>query len=347
MMTYRSARIVGDGPAGLVAALALVQQGWRVDVTAPQWRRAARRPDRIDVLGGSALSVLERLGIPPRDLLAVATPCPGRWTRWSEEAHEVDHFRTFETAWAVTRPGFDALLAERAVAAGVRFSGPEGDASTERSRCSWTILATGSGEETKGAAADERLVAFVMTGALDPADGAVDARLMVEACPEGWAYAAICRMRACVGVVTDIEALRRSAIAPRFFVARMLGGTARIAGISKRLGDGVSMRGHHFACGRRPLLAAERLVRVGDARMTLDPLAGRGLWEAVHGTDRVMAAILDNAPERLVDEEALADDTYRSYLRQRWAFYGMLRERFGTGFWVRRYRQRDNGSGRP
>lgn len=333
-MSARTARVVGDGPAGLVAALTLAGRGWRVTVepaAATSVRR--RRTARIDVLGGSALPVLARLGIAPDRLLGVASPCPGRWTRWASDAHAVDHVRTLESAWSVDRPGFDRLLAERAAEIGVRFAGPGGTPGAGRD-ASWTILATGGGQAARDEACDDRLIALVCSGDIDPRDGEADARLMVEACPDGWAYG-VSRggTHLCLGVVTDAQALRGSS--PRAFATRVLGGTERLAPLMARFRRGFAMQGFVLSCRLRPLLPAERRVRVGDARMVLDPLAGRGLWEAVYGTERVVA-LLDENPDALGAHARTMDESYADYLRQRSAFYRGSHDSMHQGFWVRR-----------
>jgi 2-polyprenyl-6-methoxyphenol hydroxylase-like FAD-dependent oxidoreductase len=331
-VSVRSARVVGDGPAGLVAALALAGRGWRVTIEAAGSGRR-RRMARIDVLAGSALPVLARLGIPKRRLLRIASPCPGRWTRWGGEAHAVDYVRSLRSAWAVDRPGFDRLLAERAAEVGVRFAGP-GDASSQGYDPSWTILATGGGEATRDQVCDDRLIALVCSGPIDRADGEADTRLMVEACPEGWAYG-VSRggTQLCLGVVTDAQALRGDS--PRAFAARLLGGTDRIGRLMARFRRGFSMQGFALSCRLCPLLAAERRLRVGDARMVLDPLAGRGLWQAVYGTERVVA-LLDETPDALSAHERSVNESYADYLRQRRAFYRGPHDSLHRGFWVRR-----------
>lgn len=138
-MSARSAHIIGDGPAGLVAALALAQRGWRVSLKAA----CRQRPARIDVLGGAALPVLERLGLGRNDVTGVARPCPGRWVDWGGEPYCVDHMRSLSGAWSVDRPAFDELLAGLAIRSGVRFG--ETDDTDPKG---WTIDAADRGSRT-------------------------------------------------------------------------------------------------------------------------------------------------------------------------------------------------------
>lgn len=326
-MSARSAHIIGDGPAGLVAALALAQRGWRVSLKAA----SRKRPARIDVLGGSALPVLERLGLGRNDVTGVARPCPGRWVDWGGEPYCVDHMRSLSSAWSVDRPAFDELLAGHAARSGVRFG--EIDDTDPKG---WTIDATGAIErdDSAGDDCDDRLIALVRTGPIDPASGPVDARLLIEACPEGWVYAVTYDgARLCLGVVTDAAELRGRR--PWDFFAGMLRATNRIGQLHARLGEGFTQFGCALPCRLRPALARQRRLRVGDARSSYDPLAGRGLWEAIVGTERTVSLLAED-PDRLAADDRRVQATYAAYLEQRRHFYGTLRERFLSGFWLRR-----------
>lgn len=321
-MTSPIANVVGDGPAGLTAALALARRGWHVSVKTA----SRRRPARIDVLGGTAFSVLERLGLNRSDLIGVATPCPGRWVHWGSEPHTVDHLRSLSGAWSIDRPAFDNLLADHAARSGVSFAesdDPNG----------WTLDATGVGG-ADDSVCDDRLIVLVGTGSVDPSAGPVDTRLLMEAGHEGWAYAvAYNGARLCLGVITDAETLRGNK--PWDFFSGVLRATNRVGQLYGRICEDITPVGFALPCRLRPALAGKRRLRVGDARSSFDPLAGRGLWEAIAGTEHTVSLLCDD-PERLASDEQRAQKAYASYLHQRRRFYRELRDRFRSGFWNRR-----------
>jgi 2-polyprenyl-6-methoxyphenol hydroxylase-like FAD-dependent oxidoreductase len=96
-------------------------------------------------------------------------------------------------------------------------------------------------------------------------------------------------------------------------------------------------------CRFLPLQAGETTLRVGDAQTSFDPLAGRGLWEAIRGAEQVANA-LDENPERLTLIARRARENYSGYLARRDAFYRAGRDRFGTEFWERRLSARATSS---
>lgn len=324
-ISSRRAEVLGDGPAALAAALGLARRGWRVDLVVPP--RRAKEISRIDVLGGSALATLARLGVSRDDMLAVARPCPGTWSHWGREGPSgMDYLATPQgPAWAVDRCGFDALLEARALAAGVtRAAGREGR--------SWRILASGRLGAT--GAVDDELVALVAMGEVPASAAPVDTRLMIEAAPEAWAYGVMGPGRSvCLGVITDAEALAGARPGP--FAADVLGRTERIVRLLDRLGGPLAVGATPLPCRFLPLHSDARSIRVGDAQASLDPLAGRGLWQAIRGAGEAAAA-LDEEPERLTLLAQRAQAAYRSYLATRAAFYCAGHDRFGTGFWARR-----------
>lgn len=285
------------------------------------------RASRTDVLSGSVLATLARIGVSREDMLAVARPCPGTWSRWGmEEASSFDYLATPQgAAWAVDRSHFDDLLKRRATAAGVTRTAGGGDPH-------WRILAAGRLVET--AAAHDRLIALVAM--CDTADSPepIDARLMIEATPDGWAYGVLGPgRRLCLSIISDAEALasRRREL----FFAEVLSRTERIFQLSRRYGGPVSVAATPLPCRFLPLCANERSVRIGDAQASFDPIAGRGLWQAIRSAEDVAIAV-DEEPERLALIGHRMEESYRRYLSTRQDFYRAGYERFRTAFWSRR-----------
>jgi 2-polyprenyl-6-methoxyphenol hydroxylase-like FAD-dependent oxidoreductase len=329
----RRAEVLGDGPAALAVAIALARRGWVVGVVAP--RRRAKREVRIDVLEGSALPALARLGVSRDDMLAVARPCPGTWSRWGAEgAASFDYLATpHGPAWAVDRAGFEALLCTRATTVGVTHA-------SGREPVGWRILA--SGRLAEPGEVDDSLIALLVTGEMASTAVPVDGRLMIEATPHGWAYGVVGpNNRLCLGVITDAEAL--AGTRPPRFATDVLCRTERIQQLLHRLGEPLTVAATPLPCRFLPLQAGETIVRIGDAQTSFDPLAGRGLWEAIRGAEQVANAI-DEDPERLTLLSRRARENYSGYLARREAFYRAGRDRFGTGFWDRRLLARTTSS---
>lgn len=340
----RSAQVVGAGPAALVAAIALAQRGWTINLTAGP--RRARRSARIDVLAGSALTTLRRLGIAREDLQTVAQPCPGTWSNWAGEFEGgADHVTSpFGHSWAVNRDRFEHLLRNRAADFGVTWDEQPG--ADERDH-GWRLLAMGGisrrADKTAAAGYDDRLIALVGTGQLSADAGVIDKRLMIEAGVAGWAYGiAGPEGSFCYGVISDANSLK----ARPDLALRVLDGTKRIAACVERLSASPSLAATPLPCRWLPLQAGPRTIRIGDAQASFDPLAGRGLWQALRMAEDVAQA-LDADPAQLAAVERRSRADYDHYLAQRRDFYLAGFRRFGTEFWARRCGIESTGSAAP
>ncbi|MBP2470649.1 2-polyprenyl-6-methoxyphenol hydroxylase-like FAD-dependent oxidoreductase [Sinorhizobium meliloti] len=342
------ADIVGDGPAALVAAMALAQRGWGVRLINPSRRQS--RQSRIDVLGASALSVLLRLGLSPHEIHTVARPCPGSWCRWdTDDAHCHDYLTgPFGSAWAVDRASFEVLLRDHVAKAGVTFASDNEQpvlsentgtlASAAQHEVSWRILASGCVNSRSGLRSatgyNDRLIALVTFGRIDGVDDSLDTRLLIEAAADGWAYGIVGPDNlACLGVITDAESLAGET--PRAIVSRVLDATDRVASLVTKLSQPIAFQAIPIPCRWLPLKVDPTSLRLGDAQASFDPLAGRGLWSAIRMAEEISIA-LDTRPDKLALLEQKSRASYQRYLAQRLSSYRAGRDRFKTGFWTRR-----------
>ena len=157
---------------------------------------------------------------------------------------------------------------------------------------------------------------------------------LIEAGPDGWAYGVAGPGDLyCFGVVTDAEALAGSR--PDAFASARTWPAPSGLPVSRRLLRRSIFGPCRVPCRWLPLRAGPGCVRVGDAQASYDPIAGRGLWEAIRGAEAVALA-LDTDPGRLEVIEDHSARRYRRYLADRRAFYRLGFERFGTAFWERR-----------
>ncbi|WP_246205448.1 hypothetical protein [Microvirga arsenatis] len=134
-------------------------------------------------------------------------------------------------------------------------------------------------------------------------------------------------------MITD--ALSLSGQRPPLFASGLLARTERIARLLERLHDAPVVRAMPLPCRWLPLRAGPKSVRIGDAHASFDPLAGRGLWEAIRRAEEIALA-LDTDPALLESIERSSKKAYQRYLAERADFYRDGCIRFGTDFWVRR-----------
>jgi len=109
--------ILGGGPAGAVAALALAQAGLAVAVLE---RSDYDAPRFGETLPPNAAPLLRRLGVWEPFLLAKHERSPGIVSVWShEEPHENDFiFNPYGNGWHLDRRRFDEMLMTAAVERG-------------------------------------------------------------------------------------------------------------------------------------------------------------------------------------------------------------------------------------
>lgn len=334
----RHADVLGDGPAAWASAIALALAGWSTNV-----RRGAaptRHVPQIELLAPSAARQLARLGISTQHLRSIARPCPGSWSTWGSHSPE-----TFDAvcslygeSWSVNRAGLEALLQQRAQELGVGVDLSGNCPPMEVGASHWQVLACGATSRVAAAAEadkyDDRLIAFVAVGPCLAPGYTVDARLLIEALPNGWAYGLLGPGRvAVVAFVTDSDCL--SGQNARAFATEALRGSARVVDLFEAISAPAALAAVPIICRRRPLLAGSRKLRVGDAQASYDPISGRGLWEALSMSERVAQA-MDAGGDALLELELSSRRSYDSYLRQRMEFYASAQQRYETSFWSRR-----------
>ena len=345
----RRASVIGSGPAALTVAIALARSGWAVQLAPGPERKQVSRT-RIDVLSGSASTILGRLGVSRSDMAAIARPCPGTWSRWGSNAPTtMDYLATLlGHSWSVERTAFDRLLMERAIGAGVKIAPIPGTRPTVQLESSeiaspseddhWRILAFGAlsrrADPQPAQVNDDELIALVATVSPPHPIGAVDARLSIEAVAQGWVYGVGGPGNLlCFGVITDRIALAGQN--QQDMATSLLMQSERFAPRIAQSTSSLSFHAVPIPCRWLPLRAGSRLLRVGDAQASFDPVSGRGLWEAIR-TGAAIASALNNGPHQLDAIERDSAVRYRRYLIERLAFYHLALQRFGSGFWQRR-----------
>jgi flavin-dependent dehydrogenase len=343
--------VIGGGPAGAAAAIALSRGGASVAMLT---RRDRDGPRIGETLPPSVVGPLARLGVwePFRAEGHVAVP--GTVVCWGdEEPYENDYiFSPYGNGWHLDRGRFNAMLLRAAADAGavvlelLRGDRVESDGRTWSARVGGLLLHAPFAVEATGRAARiarekgadrqrvDRLVALVRFGA---AAGA-EPRTILEAAPGGWWYAAaLPRARAVTAYFTDADLLPVGAVEREQYWARELAATRLAAGL---MAPGEPTR-IHTAVACTSILTrctGSDWMAVGDAARTLDPLSGHGLETAMTSAIRAADVLLGSCRARELAE--FSDETFeqhRGHLVGRFRFYRPERRWASSPFWRRRH----------
>ena len=315
--------VVGSGPAGCAAAIALSRAGRRVILVG----------DGLDGVGEqlhpAARPLLARLGL--RDLPG-QLDCVGVRAAWHAAALSDQHFLShpFGNGWLLDRARFGDTLRDAAVAAGavLRPPAPLTDVARDgrvwrlrladgEESCDWLVDATGR----RGAVARllgvkrrrfDAQVALVGWLATDRADD-VDATLTVETTSSGWWYG--CRLpgrRRVAGFITasrpDARTWELELRATRHLGPLVEGYRVERAPVARAADSTILER--CFGPG---------WIAIGDAGVSYDPLASRGLVGAL--SSGLEAASLVGASEAArADWQAGLEASFAAYRAERAGF---------------------------
>lgn len=304
--------VLGGGPAGSIAALALHRLGFAVTVVA-----APRRP-AVEGLSERVLEALRRAGC-ARALDAVGPPVPRR-SSWGGQTTVINR------EWVVERDRLDAGLLEDLRQAGVSVI--EGTATAaEPVAAGWQITVRGRLDplaadflvEARGRRAPHR-TSSVTRG---PAALAVARRFSVPvrapftaiaACRDGWAWFGDAgRGWAVLQCVFDTETLGSEPGLDALHTALVsnLPEAAAWLGPNAVPLDGVT--GRDAGATLQDEIITARMLRVGDAAFAIDPLSGHGMFEAAGGA--MAAAPVINTLLRRPEDAALAMEFYETRAR--------------------------------
>lgn len=354
--------MVGGGPAGCAAALALLAAGRSVTVVE---RSEMRRPRVGEILPPLVRPALAGIGLLERFRAQGHLPSYLLRSAWGrDEPHQVDlTFHPYGPGWHVDRAAFDRLLLDTAEERGarlrrgatlgaieavpdgwrVRTAAPAGghgtleasfliDASGRASSVA-RRLAAGPRPHDRGAA----LVAFLRTGRA-PEPGRVVT--LIEAAEDGWWYAGrLPSQRMVAAFLSDSDLLPRDPRRFPGFWRERLAATSLVsdqcAGARLEVGPRLVRSG----TARLPQVAGDRWLAVGDAAMAFDPLSSQGVCSALDSGARGGAA----ADRRLAGDAAAVEaytvemeGTFRDYLRLRAYYYGRESRWPESPFWRRR-----------
>ncbi|MFD5839841.1 NAD(P)/FAD-dependent oxidoreductase [Streptomyces chartreusis] len=352
--------VAGGGPAGSIAAFALVRSGHRVLLA-----DAGTGPAKVgECLVSVAALLLEDLGIHDQILGSGHLPSYGTRSSWGgPDLRTVDSLRDpYGHGWHLDRALFDHRLRAAAQAVGAELAehtavraplrAPEGwhiqlrgPTSVRAVRTTWLVDATGRTAALAirlGARrlTNDRLLATHLT--LGPASGVPDTRSLVEADRDGWWYSTLVPSRHLMVVFfTDADLPGAQPGTAETFHRRAL----RTVHVSARahghelLADSAPQRAPAYGA-RLDRLYGEGWIAVGDAAAAFDPLSSQGILTAlVTGLNaaRALIARMCGDMTALDSYEHRVHAAYAEYRRNHQFIHRQETRWVNHPFWSRRF----------
>jgi flavin-dependent dehydrogenase len=352
--------IFGGGPAGASIAIFLAQSGLHVSIVT----RSARELRRIgESLSPQCSIVLKQLGLWELFLADGHLPCHGNKSVWggSEMVYEDFIRNPYGHGWHIDRALFERRLLERARTSGCRIfhqDAPpqlaqkdgswmlDGKTPIESFRARFLVDATGRARwlaRSRGArfVFEDRQVALIAFLRLKDVR-MEDSTSLVEATRDGWWYSAtVPDGGLAVAFMTDPDSLiRQEIISKPGWMRLMLGAPQTAARILRHNYElATEPRIVPTNSGRLDSICGDGWLAVGDAAITLDPLAAHGLTIAMtSGRDAAEAILRHFAGDRsaLAAYAAFITGVYDHYRSIRLRYYFMENRWREARYWARR-----------
>jgi flavin-dependent dehydrogenase len=363
--------ILGGGPAGAAAGIALARAGLRAVVL----DRAVRSAPRAgETLAPSATPLLRSLGVWESFRRDAHLPSPGTVSFWgSAVSSENDFiFNPHGPGWHLDRQRFDQMLAMAAVECGAAvyrgvrvtacWQNQEGhwevesqsDRQTLRFTASFLVDATGRASWLGRHLGiprfvSDRLIGLAGAFPVVPGEGGADGRALVESAENGWWYSAPVP-DGCVAVafMTDYDLLPE---APRNLAGFWSAQLRRAPHTLQRVGRFPREDEVHVVSAssyRLERVMGPNWLAVGDAAMAWDPLSGQGVRKALESGLLAAQAIAESRrhPAALENYATWVVDSFHHFQALHARHYGAERRWPDSVFWNRR-RDARKGAGPP
>ncbi len=328
--------VVGGGPAGAAAAIALAERGLAVALFA---HRRGANPLIGETVPPSIMRPLVRLGLWETFVAAGHRPSPGTVVIWGNAEPFESEFivNPYGTGWHLDRERFDGMLLCAAQAAGaeVRLAA----AADVEAQAPWIIDATGRASwlaRRHGIRRHslDRLVALVRFGSLECSDD----RMFIEARSGGWWYAAaLPRDRVIVAYFTDSDLLPPDRTQAWDCMLRE---TELVSGLTAAARNWSAVHIVAASSGCLSHFTGPGWMAIGDAALCYDPCSGQGLTKALQSALAAAEAIAAHQAGEPDAVDAFAEATaqeFRTFLNNRRANYRREQRWPDSAFWQRRH----------
>ncbi|OZG72755.1 monooxygenase [Hahella sp. CCB-MM4] len=358
--------ILGGGPAGLAAAIAIRN---RTQASVLVVERQAPGEERVgENCPPETMLLLKQLGIAKDFYQSGHETCPGYASVWGRADVGYNDFivNPMGPSWRLNRQLFDKMLADNAEKCGARISWTTQfiDAQTQNEedyphtlylahtshknqiqvKARFVVDATGfkarfAHTRNIQKQVDDQLFAIVRFAQVKQGKGVK--QIQLEATPEGWYYQALLPDSKVVSMIVtgkdSLYALREdhylafeNALAATTFVG---------PSISKLQLESHSYLTCPIYSGLLPKAEEDNWIAIGDAALSFDPIAAQGIYKALsHGlmaADKVAAFFAkDRSYTSPFSEKVLQQ--YDIYCQNRAHVYGLERRWLNSEFWQQR-----------
>jgi flavin-dependent dehydrogenase len=353
--------IIGGGPAGSAAAVALARAG--VDVVVIE-RACSDGVRSGEILPPRVRVPLTELGLWKRFQALGAVASAGIAAAWGQPELAVQDsiFDPYGTGWHVDRPALDRMMATAALESGaVVYQGArlrhwEDDSSgwridasladrTVSVRADFLIDATGRSSVLTGwmgvpRVRYDRLVGILGLIRTEGPGLRGAAHALIESRPSGWWYsAALPGQRVVAGYLTDPEQLASGRKRPdRIWREQLRSAPLTGDAVGPIANEDVKVRVVNAATQRRQRVAGHCWLAIGDAAIALDPLSGHGVLRALENGLAAAHALTVSRRSRALGEYAADQERqFADQMRLRTRYYRLEARWPQSAFWKRRW----------